>query len=223
MTMKRIIAFVLFALIIYAGGFFVVYGINELSLANSYPAALNYVGTDMLHNKDMVSGTVYQQVKCIGTETVRQEAFGIEYGKPMEQRFYLVPYKYEKKAADTKYYVVCLSSPESIEQMEKLEVYLPRPESGDGVEVTGVAYEITPETKTQAYGALLGRPRLVGVEDVNRNPTRTYYENHILPWVIYERTSFDSALVTLIVGIALVLGGVIPAVILGIKIYRERY
>lgn len=223
MTMKRIIAFLLFALMIYAGGIFTVYGCDELSLANSYPASLNYVGTDMLNNKDKVTGTVHQQVKCIGTETVRQEVFGIEYGKPLEQRFYLVPYKYEKKREDMKYYVICLSSPESIEQMEKLEVYLPEPESGEGIEVTGVACEMTPEVKAQAYSALLSRSRLVGVEDINRNPTRTYYENHILPWTVYERTEFDSALITLIIGIALILGGAIPAVILGIKIYRERH
>ncbi len=221
--MKRIIAFVLFALMIYAGGYFAAFGLNELTVASSYPVSLDNVGSDTLHNKDMVSGTVYQQVKCLGTETVRQEVFGIEYGKPIEQRFYLVPYKYEKKAENTKYYVVCLSNPESIEQMENLGVLMPKPESGDGVEVNGIVFEITPEMRTKAYGALVSNPELVGADGFLRNPTRTYYENHILSWTVYERTSFDLAWITFIIGIALLLGGIIPTVILGIKIYRERH
>ncbi len=225
MTMKRIIAFVLFALMIYAGGFFIVYGSDELEKANSYPLPLDKVGTDTLQNGQMVAGTVYQQVERIETDadTVRQEIFGIEFGKPIERRFYLVPLKYEKNAEDTKYYVICLSSPESIERMEKLGVALPEPESGSGLELKGAVREMTVGMRSEVYDILSTNFRLVGVDGLLRNPTRTYYENHILPWTVYERTSFDNALAALIIGIALVLGGAVPAVILGIKIYRERH
>ncbi len=223
MTMKRIIAFVLFALMIYAGGFFIVYGFDDYEKANSYPLPLDKVGTDTLNNGQMVAGTVYQQVERIGTDELRQQFLGIEFGKPIERRFYLVPLKYEKNAEDTKYYVVCLSSPESIEQMEKLGVSLPKPESGIGLELKGAAREMTIGMRSQVYDILSTNYKLVGVDGLLRNPMRPYYEARILPWTVYERTSFDNALAALIIGIALVLGGAISAVILGIKIYRERH
>lgn len=223
MPMKRIIAFVIFALMIYAGGFFVACGLDGLETANSYPIYLDKIDSDPLQSGQRVTGTVYQQVKCIDTDIVRQEAFGIEFGKPVERRFYLVPLKYEEKAENMKYYVVCLSTPESIEQMEKLGVLLPQPESGDGLEFMGVAYEMSPDMRKKVYGVLTTRVSLVGVDGFLRNPLADYYYARIIPWTVYERRNYGTEWAAIAVGAALIIGGIVPSVLLGLKIHRERY
>lgn len=225
-AMKRIIAFVLFALMIYAGGFFVVYGFDELGKANSRPLSLNMLASGALNNSQVVSGTVYQQVMLIGEDTIRPNVLNIPIGEPKKRRFYLVPLKYEENAENIMYYTVCLSNPESIERMEKLGTLLPKPEKGEGLELTGVALEMTPDMRSDVFNALCSRTALVGVTEITQNPTRTYYENRILPWTVFERTGFDSGLnsiITVIIGAVLILGGGIPSVILGIKIYREKH
>ncbi len=126
--MKRIIAFVLFALMIYAGVYFVVYGVNELAIENTYPFPLEMVSSDTLHNGSVISGKVYQQVHYLGKDTIRTEVLNIPIGKPIERRYYLVPLRYEKNIRDLRYYVVCVSGEESIARMEKLLVDMPKPE-----------------------------------------------------------------------------------------------
>jgi len=221
--MKRIIAFVLFALMIYAGGYFIVYGFSELKIANTYPFPLERVSSGTLHNGNMLRGKVFQQVACIGKDTIRPEILHVPVGKPIERRFYLVPLRYEEEEKNLRYYTVCVSGEESIAQMEKLSVLLPKPESGDGFEIKGVAQEITIDMKSQAYGVLSTRTQLVGVDGFLRNPMPNYYYERIIPWTVYERRNFGTEWVLIAVGAALFLGGIIPALILGIKIYRERY
>lgn len=223
MTMKRIIAFVMFALMIYAGGFFVVSGFDGLETAYSYPIYLDKISSDPLQSGQRVTGTVYQHVKCFDTDVVRQEAFGIEFGKPVERRYYLVPLKYEENAENLKYYVVCLSTPESIEQMEKLGVLLPQPESGDGLEFEGAAYEMSADMRSDVYRVLINRTRLVGVDGLLRNPMPNYYYSRIIPWTVYERRNYGTEWAAIAVGAALIIGGIVPSVLLGLKIRRERY
>ncbi len=221
--MKRIIAFVLFALMIYAGGYFVIYGFNELKISNSYPLPLENVSSGTLHNGNVVCGKVYQQVAYLGEETIQAEILQVPVGKPIKRRFYLVPLKYEEKAEDLRYYTVCVSGEESIAQMEKRWIILPKPESGDGFEIKGVAREISVDMKSKVYGVLTSRTKLVGVDGLLRNPMPSYYYNRIIPWTVYERKNFGSEWVLVAVGAGLLLVGIISAVILGIKIYRERY
>lgn len=225
-AMKRIIAFVLFALMIYAGGFFVVYGFNELKMANSRPIPLNMLASDTLVNGQIVSGTVYQQVLFIKEDTIQPSVLNIPIGEPKERRFYLVPLKYEEKMEDTRYYVVCLSSPESIERMEELATSIPKPETGEGLEFFGVALEMAPDLRNDIFYELVSRGALVGITEITQNPTRTYYDNRIIRWTVFERTGVDTernSIVTIVIGAVLILGGAVPAVILGIKIYREKH
>lgn len=211
---------------IYAGGFFVVYGFDELGKANSRPLPLNMLASGSLNNSQVVSGTVYQQVMLIGEDTIQPNVLNIPIGEPKERRFYLVPLRYEKKAENMKYYTVCLSNPESIECMEELGTILPKPETGEGLELTGVALEMTPGMRSAVFNALCSRTALVGVTEITQNPTRTYYDNRIIPWTVFERTGFDSRLnsiITVIIGAVLILGGGVPSVVLGIRIYREKH
>lgn len=223
MTMKKIIAFVLFALMIYAGGYFVVYGFNELGMANSRPLPLEMISSGAVHSGDVVAGKIYQQVKYLGDEIVQPEILNIPIGKTVKRRLYLVPLRYEKKAEDMRYYVVSLSDPASIEKMEAMAVTMPAPESGDGLEISGVAKDISNNEKTLAYMTLTTRTGLVGVDGLLRNPLAEYYYNRIIPYTVCERSGFDASWVAVAVGAALILAGIGLSILLGLKIRRERY
>ncbi|MGN0683326.1 MAG: hypothetical protein ACI4JY_06560 [Oscillospiraceae bacterium] len=221
--MKRIVAFVLLALMIYAGGFFVVYGFRELEVANSRPLSLDMVGSETLRNGQTVEGVVYQQIRQLGEDTIQSEILGIPVGEPVKRRFYLVPLRYEKERKDIKYYAVCISGEKNIEEFERIKRNSPQMETGDGYRLKGVACEMTPGMKNTIYDVLSGSPYLVGVDGFLRNPLPQYYYNRILPWTVYERNELGSAWICVILGAVLFVGGVIPSVILGVKIYREKH
>ncbi len=208
---------------IYAGGYFLAYGFKELKLANSYPLPLDMISTNTIHSGDVLGGKVFQQVDCLKTETVQTDFLNIPVGKPTERRFYLVPLRYDKDAENIMYFVLCVNNPESIEKMEKLSVMLPAPESGDCLEFRGVVQNMTADTKTRAFYVLSRRTELVGVDGILRNPLPNYYYERIIPFIVYERQTFGAEWITVAIGAALLLGGIIPAVVLGIKIHRERY
>lgn len=222
-AMKKIIAFVLFALMIYAGVYLVVYGFKELAIVNSYPLPLDMVSSGTIHNDTVLGGKVTQQVKCLKEDIIRTEIFSIPIGKPIKRRFYLVPVRYEENAKDLRYYTVCVSGEESIAQMDKLWVMFPEPESGGGFEIKGVAEGITSDIKSRAYSVLTSRTQLVGVDGFLRNPMPNYYYDRIVPFIVYERRTFGTEWISVAIGAALILGGIISAVFLGIKIHRERY
>ena len=221
--MKRIVAFVLLALMIYAGGFFVVYGFRELEIANSRPLSLDMVGSVTLRNGQIVEGTVYQQIRQLGEDTIQSEILGVPVGEPVKRRFYLVPLRYEKERKDIKYYAVCISGEKNIEEFEKIAENSPQKETGDGYELKGVACEMTPGMKNTIYDVLLDYPYLVGVDGFLNNPLPDYYYNRILPWTVFERNDVGSALICVILGAMLLVGGIIPSVILGVNVYREKH
>ncbi len=86
----------------------------------------------------------------------------------------------------------------------------------------GVAQQITVDMKARVFNVLITNTQLVDDRIVN-SPVADYYYNRVIPWTVYERRNFGSEWISIGIGAALFLGGIISSVILGIKIYRERY
>ncbi len=223
MSIKRIIVFILCALMLYAGGFCVYYGFEEWKKENSRYVVMTDSDLPNLINGCKATASIYQQVMFMGTEVFQPEILNIPIGKPVEWHRYLVPLQYEKDASKHKYYIVCVSEPESIERMEQLSVILPQPEEGEPFVIKGVSKIMDLSVHNEIYSVISSRRLLVGVDGLLKNPTEAYYHNRIIDWVVYEQNASSAYITAFIAGGVLCVVGIGMAVLMIIKIYREKH
>lgn len=222
MSIKKIFIFVLCGIMLYAGGFCLYYGFEDLERAGDRYVGMNESDLPNISHGGKATAQLYQQVGLIGTEKFQPEIFGIPMGKPTEWHFYLVPLNYEEDPEKHKYYIVCVSDPDSIATMESIWIGSPQPETGEPFVIKGVSKEMELGWKDKVLNVLMSRTYLVGIDGFFEHPLITYYRNRIIPWVVYEQNSVSEYISAFIVGGVLCVVAVGLAVLMIVRIRREK-
>ncbi len=218
--MKRIIAFVLLGLLIYAGGYVIYYASVDIRINTAVAKDLNDLNVNNTHTWTVVEGSVYQVMLEYDIKTTQPTFFGIPYGDPIEQHYFILPL-----GKSYMYMGIAVSDKHDLEIIRQLKIPEPR-ERAEGdltLEIRGVADEMPKETLTNLKAFLINNFDLLGggrtVLDI---PTEPEVAHHIIPYIIHVRHTSGNEHVPLIIGIAMCLVGIGLAVLLIIRIKSER-
>lgn len=217
--MKRIIAFVLLGLLIYAGGFVIYYAYMDLKTNVSVPTDINNITPAGVHTGLVVDGSVYQVLDEIRTETVQPKLFGIPVGEEIEQHFYVLPLRTSQM-----YMLIAVSDKQDLEIIKKIKTFSPKERDPDApsLEIIGIAEEISPFDQTELKYYLMAHLNLIGINNDLVRPMETMVANHIVPYTIYVKHPSGADYVPLIVGIAMCVVGIGLTVLLIVRIKREK-
>ena len=159
-TMKRIIAFVLLGLLIYAGGFVIYYAAIDLKINNSVPTDLESIRPNSVHTGLVAEGNVYQVLDVVYTDKHQPKLLGIPFGEAKVRYFYALPF-----GASDKFMLISASEQEDIEALERLKTDIPRERGTDDpvLKVYGIVEETAPldaklfkDFMLSGYSELLG-------------------------------------------------------------------
>lgn len=203
--MKRIIAFVLLGLLVYAGGFVIVYAAEDISVSESVPQFFS----GNLHS-GTIEGRIQKSIDKLGTKTYQDTLLGIPIGEKITQHIYVIPVG---DSETPNYMLLAVTEPADIEAVENL--------TSEGFRFTGVAMEMERETKTELKNFLIDRPRLIGTEN-NPYSNEIAANNRITPYMIRVCEIGKADYTSLWVGIAMCAVGIGLAALLILKIVRER-
>lgn len=218
--MKRIIAFVLLGLLIYAGGFVIYYSAIDLKINNSVPVNLAYISPNDIHTGLVAEGSVYQIIDEVYTDSHQPKMFGIPFGEEIVQHFYALPL-----GASDKYMLISASEKEDIEALEKLKTKEPkeRGEDDPALEVFGIMEETAPlKNKIFKDFFLYDHPKLIGYSEYAPYRTETVADSHVVPYTLYIKHPRGTDYIPLYIGIGMCVVGIGLAVLLILKIKGER-
>lgn len=219
--MKRIIAFVLLGLLIYAGGFVIFYSCRDMLVNSAVPADMRNISANALSDGMIVKGSIYQVIgKEVDSETYGETFFS----KGTKQHFYALPYENSGQ-----YVLLGVSDEKDLEIIEQLKTEKPR-ERADGapeLDIFGVVGNMQPAQKSALTQFLVARPELLGIKDfleqyIIGGRIETLAQNHIAPYVIYIKHRGDMNYIPLIAGIAMCAAGIALIILLVKRIKDEK-
>ena len=218
--MKRIIAFVLLGLLIYAGGFVIYYALVDLGIRHSVPNDLERLQPYSMYTGLVAEGDVYQVVDKLYTEVHRAKLLGIPVGKAITQHYYILPV-----GTSGMFMLIAASDENDIEALEKMKTDTPRErgKNDPALEVYGIMEETSPIPKSWMRDYFIYKqPELIGYSW--DDPYRFTYvaDKHIVPFTLYIKHPGDVDYTPLIVGIAMCVVGTGLTVLLILRIKSER-
>lgn len=219
-TMKRIIAFVLLGLLIYAGGFVIYYAAIDLKINNSVPADLESIRPNSVHTGLVAEGNVYQVLDEVYTDEHQPKLLGIPFGEAKVQHFYALPF-----GESDKFMLISASEQEDIEALERLKTDIPRIRGIDDpvLKVYGIMEETAPlDAKLFKDFLIIRYPELLGYSEYDFYRTEIAANNHVVPYTLYIKHPSGTDYIPLIVGIAMCAVGAGLAVLIILKIKSER-
>lgn len=223
--MKRIIAFVLLGLLVYAGGFVIYYAAVDLKINNDIPVYLDNIGSDNIHTGLVAEGSVYQVIEEVYTVKYQSRLFGVPIGKEITQHFYALPLG---DSDNYKFMLIAASEQEDVEALERLKTNKPRERGNDdpALHVYGVMEE-TPANDAKKLKDLLlyEHPKLIGYDDLAPYRLESVANNHVIPYTFYIKhieNGSGADYIPLYIGIGMCAAGIGLAVLLILRIKDER-
>lgn len=209
--MKRIIAFVLLGLVLYAGGFVLVEGLqNAMEYDNDQVFNFNEMDDGDFRENIRVEGSVSELRKYNLSEMSPGDSidemyiesprlFGIPLGKPRRVKRYLAEVGHAEEKSEKKFCIIAFCD-ENIERADNIY------ENGGTIEFSGI---------------IKGSDM---INAKNNNPIIQNPDKDVIPYVIYVMNTDElfNPLPTIIVGAALILIGAAGAAILIFRIKREK-
>ncbi len=203
--MKRIIAFVFLGLLIYAGGFVTVYGAMELSAEQGIPHTLS----ENINSGFIIEDTLSSVAGKLGTEEVRSSFLGVEFGDAVIRHYYVIPV-----GEKPNYMLIAVTDPDDVAAIEKVN-------SGGEFAFTGRTVEMDNKAREKMIAFFVNNPHLVDGE--NKVYTiKIIALNRTIPYIIEVRNNGDSDYTAIIAGAAMLVVGIGLAVMLIVRIVRER-
>lgn len=203
--MKRIIMFVLFGIIIYAGIFVTVYGTREYMTSMNEPGSLEMT----LRDSEPISGRIDTQCGLVGKKTNRSTLFGIPFGEETVTYFYAVPI-----GEAPMYLLFAVTDPEDIEAVENVS-------STNEFSFTGIVKTLDNDASIRLRSYLMNNPDLIGQEQ-SLYVLQTAAAAHVAGYAVYVQKLKEPDPVPIIAGAAMILVGAGLAVLLTVRIVRER-
>lgn len=217
--MKRIIAFVLFGLMIYAGIFVIYYSITDIRINTAVPADMKNISADDYHSGLVLEGSVYQVLEGeLYTEKYHTNIFS----GSVDQHFFALPLG----TAET-YLILGVSDEKDLEMIKQLQLDEPREraEGDPALDFIGIVGDMSPTARSILINYLSARPELIGLDNylvLTEAKLQTAALNRIVPYVIYIKHPKGTDIVPLIIGIAMCVIGLVLAILLARRIKDEK-
>lgn len=204
--MKRVIAFVLLGLLIYAGGFVTFYGIREVaSVKLDTPQELN----DSIRVGNTVKDTIGSMTGKLGVEYYQSSFLGVKFGKEFERHFYVIPF-----GETPNFMLVAVTKPEDIEALDNFDPNI-------GFPFSGRIADMDRKQHNDLIYFLISRPKLIGTE-FNPYNNEIIAANRITPYIIEVRDIDNPDYTALFAGAAMLIVGGGFTVLLIKNIVREK-
>ncbi|MDE7229375.1 MAG: hypothetical protein K2N56_02740 [Oscillospiraceae bacterium] len=217
--MKRIIAFVLLGLLIYAGAYIIYYAASEMKIKNAVPIDINNINSGNVHTWTIVEGSIYQVMKEYKTEKTQPKMFGVPYGEPIEKHYYILP-------LGTSYMYIMLeaSDEQDLEIIEQMRVVSPREYVSGGItlDVRCVAERMPKKDFDEVKTVFMKDTTLLGERPLVDYISEPDVTHHIIPYVLHIRHPQGDEHIPLAIGIAVCVVGVGLTVLLILRIKGER-
>lgn len=232
--MKRILAFVLLGLLIYAGGFVIFYSCRDLLINSTTPVDLKNVSPSRLSDGMTVKGSIYQvigrayPVEAYG-EIVGGAVFTETHGenflsKGTKQYFFALPYE-----SSDRFVLLAISDKKDLDTIKQLLTNKPHvyADGAPGLDIYGVVGNMQPAQKSALTQFLIARPEALGIESGTDLYSHMYTmdllaNNRIAPYVIYVKHNRGADIVPLIIGIAMCAAGILLIILLVKRIKDEK-
>lgn len=219
--MKRIIAFVLLGLCVYAGGFVIYYSYLDLKLNTAVPTDIDNIPEGGYYSGMVVSGSIYQVIgKEMFTESVRTNSFGRE----TMRHYFNLPI-----GAQQRYMMIAATNKDDLEAIKKLCIPEPREraEGDPSLNFIGVVGEMPPQRISSFSQHLCNYPNLIGYDIGSGLEGITFIneaaaKNRIVPFIIYIQHPKGVNYIPLIVGIVMCVGSVTAVILLIRRIKDEK-
>lgn len=228
--MKYIIAFVLLGLVTYAGVFLLYDGIRQSVKNNRPPIAITNVPWQQYVSGMAVSARIDQQFGKRFTAAASRKIFGIEYGEPIVQHYYVIPAGKVFSPPEQYYMLICVTAEEDVKALDGLySKKLLKVGSETPFECSGVLGQMdlplaedmaeflsinSQLIKDEKYFDLFGTEALVPATEINGY-------NHTCQYVFYVQKNKGGEELPIIIGAALTVVGAGGIALFAIKKHRE--
>lgn len=222
--MKYIVAYVLFGLVAYAGVSLLFSGIRQAGVSVQKPIPLSSISREGYTSGMAVSAKINQQLgKLRSTTTTRLELFGIEFGEPVVQYYYVIPAGAVTEPSEQRYMLLCVTTDEDVAALDGLyspELLAAGDSAGEPLECEGVLTKMETSLVDKLIYYLMNNGHLVGWSRYF-DTTDTYCYNHISQYTFYVHRNKGGEALPIIIGAALTAVGAGGIVLLAVKKHRE--
>lgn len=228
--MKYIIAFVLLGLVTYAGVFLLYDGIRQSVENNRPPIAMTSVPWQQYVSGMAVSAKINQQFGKRFTAAASRKIFGIEYGEPIVQHYYVIPAGKVFSPPEQYYMLICVTDEEDVKTLDGLySEKLLTVGSETPFECRGVLKEMDPPFAEDMSEFLASNSQLIKDkelldlfgESVLVAATVINGYNHTCQYVFYVQKNKGGEELPITIGAALTVVGAGGIALLAIKKHRE--
>lgn len=225
MSIKRIIVFVLLAVLIYSGVYITVFGIGEYIKLSGTERIFSNRAEELSEGLN-ITGSVETVTAMLGSEDITRTFLGIKVGGTRRRYYFALPLGYAEDISEQKYCVISVVDPKDVEALNALLKKSPAPLDpnaprfefrglvlGSSLDVqtrlTGHLREVyTPEIWVSVFGGALPY-------NVNR---------YIAPYTIHVKTDVDDNYpMTITIGLIVTLVGAGLFILLAIRTYRKAH
>lgn len=217
MSIKRILAFVLLAILVYGGCYIAVFGVRQYFQYSGAERTYNNLPhgqyQNLLNVKGSIDGTK-KVTQLIFTEPVRKEILGFPIGKQLERKYYILLLNPSEDKEFSRYCVIAATEPEDIKQLEALK---------DGGSAEYEFRGLICDMPYTIHSILTDRLQEIYDTDFNIYIHKKV-EKYIVPYTIYIKNGEDdNLLLPTIAGAAAALIGAAALVLLAINTYRRSH
>lgn len=217
MSIKRILAFVLLAILVYGGCYIAVFGVRQYFQYSGAERTYNNLPhgqyQNLLNVKGSIDGTK-KVTQLIFTEPVRKEILGFPIGKQLERKYYILLLNPSEDKEFSRYCIIAATDPDDIKQLEALK---------DGGSAEYEFRGLICDMPYTIHSILTDRLQEIYDTDFNIYIHKKV-EKYIVPYTIYIKNGEDdNLLLPIIAGAAAALIGAAALVLLAINTYRRSH
>lgn len=222
MSIKRCIAFVLLALLIYGGVYFTVYGMREYTKYSGTERGF-YSRKEDLSDGLNIKGSVETVTKLLGSEDITKTILGIPL-KQVRRYYFALPLGYAEDKNNQQYCVIAAENDKDVEALKSLLKSAPAPldPNAPRFEFHGHVMPTTLNVQTTLTEYLRSDVYTSWIFD------EAIYKNvshNIAPYIIYVRSATDDnySMMTITIGLIVMLAGTGLFILLAVNTYKKAH
>ena len=221
MSIRKIIVFVLLALLTYVGGHTAFFGFKQYAIYSGAERDMDNMSVNELQPKLIVTGHTQTVTKKLFVEQVQNNILGVPLGFGKERCYYAMPLGYQENPENQKYCVIAATDPDDIEQIEKLMKNSPQPNdpNAPSFEFRGVITDMS-DMVFQLF-----REYLWNIYDTEFNiySHKNVSNNLVQYMIILSRDTAEKYLVLIIAGSVCAVVCAVLIVIIAVRTYKKKH
>lgn len=222
MTIKRIIAFVLLAVLIYGGVYITVFGLGEYMRFSGVERGFCNRPEDLSDGLN-IKGSIETVTERLGSEDITRTVLGIPIGGKARRYYYALPLGYAEDKEDQKYCVIAVVDDKDVEALNGLLKGSPAPSDPNAprFEFRGLVKNSFLDVQTSLSNYLKD---VYTRDNLNPIPKLKNVNKYIAPYTIYVKTAVDDNYpITITIGLIAALVGTGLFIILAVRTYRKAH